>query len=124
MVTSLDADPLFVNNVAFSSDKQHLASAGWEGRIKLWNVSDWQLRGTISGVGMGVSVDISPGGKTIAVGGVGLLSLWSAENGNIIDSLPGYGGGIVVRAVAFSNDGLWLASRGDDGMVRIRNIET
>ena len=124
IVASLDADPIYVPEVAFSSDSQHLVSRGGAGPISLWRVSDWQQSIVTSRGNARESVDISPDGKTLAVGHYGGLDLLSAESGNRIDSLPGYGDAGGVRAAAFSHDGIWLASGSTDGMVRIWNIET
>ncbi len=122
LAASLDADPKLVYSVVFSPDNQTLASGGWGGQIRLWRVSDWQLRGTFDRVGTIRSLDFAPDSKTLAGGGFGVLSLWSAESGRVIVSLAEQVGTGVVMATAFSNDGIRLAS-GGDGMVRIHNIE-
>ena len=123
-VAVLEADSTYVTSVAFSPDNQTLASGGRQGHIKLWRVSDWQLRGTIHRAGPIYSLDFAPDG--LAAGSTGssrALSLWSAENGKRIVFLPGHDGVGVVWATAFSSDGIWLASGSDDGMVRIQNIK-
>lgn len=123
-VAVLEADSTHVTSVAFSPDDQTLASGGRQGHIKLWTVSDWQLRGTISRAGPTISsLDFAPDGKTLAAGSSHALNLWSAENGKLIDSLPGYDEAGVVRTTAFSNDGREIASGSEDGLVRIQNIE-
>ena len=124
-VAVLEADSTYVTSVAFSPDNQTLASGGI-GHIKLWRASDWQLRGTIRRAGPIYSLDFAPDGKTFAAGSTGssrALSLWTAENGKLIDSLPGYDDAGVVRTAAFSNDGREIASGSEDGLVRIQNIE-
>ncbi len=123
LAASLEADVSAATSVVFSSDNQTLASGGRRGQIKLWRVSDWQLRGTLHRVGEVAALDFAPDSKTLAAGGRDILSLWSAENGRVIVFLPGHSGVGMVRATAFSNDGVRLASGSDDGMVRIQNIE-
>ena len=122
-VAVLEADSTYVTSVAFSPDNQTLASGGI-GHIKLWTVSDWQLRGTIPRAGPTInSLDFAPDGKTLVAGSSHALNLWSVENGKLIDSLPGYDDAGVVRTAAFSNDGREIASGSGDGLVRIQNIE-
>ena len=123
-VALLEADSTYVTSVAFSPDNQTLVSGGRQGQIKLWTVSDWQLRGTLPRAGPTInSLDFAPDGKTLADGSSHALNLWSAENGKLIDSLPGYNDAGVVWTAAFSNDGREIASGSEDGLVRIRNIE-
>ena len=124
LLATLDADPKLVYSVVFSPDNQTLASGGWGGQIRLWRISDWQLRGTFDRVGTIRSLDFTPDSRILAGGGFRVLSLWSAESGRAIASLAEQAGTGEVLAAAFSNDGLKLASGGDDGNVRIRNIET
>ena len=121
-VVSMDVDPKFVYSVAFSPDNRTLACAGWQGTIKLWNVSDWQLRGTIYRTGTIRSIALSPNSNVLAGGGDSFLGLWSSMTGAALDFMPE---GVMgkVKAVAFSNDRHSLASGGSDGRVRIRNIE-
>ena len=122
-VAVLEADSTYVTSVAFSPDNQTLASGGI-GHIKLWTVSDWQLRGTIPRAGPTInSLDFAPDGKTLAAGSSHALNLWSVENGKLIDSLPGYDDAGVVWTAAFSNDGREIASGSEDGLVRIQNIK-
>ena len=123
-VAVLEADSTSVTSVAFSPDNQTLASGERQGHIKLWTVPDWQLRGTISRAGPTISsLDFTPDSKTLAAGRNRALSLWSAENGNLIAFLPGHEGAGVVRTCAFSNEGREIASGSEDGLVRIQNIE-
>ena len=123
VVASLETDPTYATTVVFSPDNRILASGGRQGQIKLWRVSDWQLRGKLQRTGPIYSLDFTPDSKTLSAGSSRALSLWSAENGNLIAFLPGHEGAGVVRTTAFSNDGREIASGSEDGLVRIQNIE-
>ena len=124
VVASLDTDPTYATTVVFSPDNRILASGGRQGQIKLWRVSDWQLRGKLQRTAPIYSLDFTPDGKTLAVGSSRALSLWSAENGKLIAFLPGHEGAGIVRTIAFSNNGRAIASGSEDGLVRIQNIKS
>ena len=121
-VAQLEGDTSGVYTLVFSPDGRTLASAGYHGLIKLWTVSDWTLQGTLENHGTAYSLDFSSNGKALASAAHSKVSLWAVENGEEIASLTGYPGW--TYGVDFSPDGRYLASSGDDGTVRVQNIES
>ena len=122
VIAQLEADTVAVYAVTFSPDGRTLATAGYQGKIKLWAVSDWELLGTLENRGTVYTLDFSPDGKALASTGHTTVTLWSVDSGKEIASLRGHSGWVF--GTAFSLDGKSLVSSGDDGTVRIRNIET
>ena len=110
-----------VNFVKFSPDDRILASSAWGGEVKLWDVSNWELLGTLHSNGT-AAIDFSADGKTLASGGFEEVTLWSVDSGENIVTLRGHIGWI--RGVAFSTDGTMIASGGEGGTVRVRDIKT
>jgi WD40 repeat protein len=135
----------WVFTVAFSPDDQTLATAGFDGTIRMW---DWKTGALITHTPVQANdfftVAFSPDGKTLATG-EGLwrgarfrertnspaAKLWNAANLHEVISLPGYRSPNVgrtfdvpdgVRAVAFSPDGMTLASGDWNGMVRFWSL--
>ncbi len=122
VISELQGDTVTVNALAFSPDGRTLASAGYQGLIKLWAVSDWTLLGTLKNNGTTFELDFFPDSKALASTGHSVVTLWSVESGEDIASLTGHDGW--VRGVNFASDGKTLASAGDDGIVRVQNIES
>ena len=121
-VAQLEGDPVSVYTLVFSPDGRTLASAGYHGLIKLWAVSDWTLHGTLQNRGTVYTLDFFPGGKALVSTGHVAVTLWSVESGEEITSLTGHSAWVF--GAAFSPDGKTLASSGDDGTVRVQNIES
>ena len=122
VVAQFEGDTSGVYTLVFSPDGRTLASAGYQGLIKLWTVSDWTLQGTLQNFGTAYSLDFSPNGKALASAAHTKVTLWSVESGEEIGSLTGYPAWVF--GVDFSPDGRYLASCGDDGTVRVQNIES
>ena len=122
VISQLEGDTVRVDTLVFSPDGRTLASAGYHGLIKLWAVSDWALLGTLQNRGTAYTLDFFPDGKALASTGHAAVTLWSVESGEEIASLTGHSAW--VYGAAFSADGKTLVSGGDDGTVRVQNIES
>ena len=121
MIAILEGHTSDVNFVKFSPGGRTLVTSAWDGEVKLWSVSNWELLGTLYRNGT-AAIDFSADGKTLASAGSEEITLWSVASGKKLATLRGHTGWI--RSVAFSSDGTILASGGEGGTVRIQNIST
>src|SRR5262249_11748953 len=71
-------------------------------------------------------VAVSPDGRLLATGSMHptntTVGIFDLATGKPQARWPGHANG--VRAFAFSTDGRWLASTGEDGWIRLRDLET
>jgi len=111
-----------VVGLAFSPDSKTLASASYDGTLKLWDMNTGKERATL-GEYMGCLgyVTFSPDGKTLASGAIGApfglpdlgdVKLWDVATGKVRTTLKENDD--YVHSVAFSPDGKTLASVNGD----------
>jgi WD40 repeat protein len=114
-----------VHEVAFNHDGSVLASASWDGTIRLWDVASGTARGRPlrDGTTHLLTVAFSPDGGRLASGSAdGVVRFWDVRSGR-----PGVrinASRTKVRAIAFSPHGDLLATAGDDATVRIWEVES
>ena len=122
VVVRLTANPKSVKSIEFSFDNRYMAASGWNGHLKVWDVSNWELLRTIPNIGH-YDIAFSPDGKMLAgTNGNGYVSLWWVEDGTRVARLPGpteYR-----HPVDFSLDGAYLAVGAEDGLLRIWQMDT
>jgi WD40 repeat protein len=112
-----------VASMSFSPNGRILASAGWDSKVTLWEVSNGQeLTNNIVGHAAGImSVAFSPDGRTLASGSRdGTVMIWDvtdAAKPSLQHKLNANAGS--VWAVAYSPDGKSIASGHDDWTVKL-----
>ena len=105
---------------AFSPTDNLLATGGYDGRVRLWDVETNQLvrtlaHGSYTNGGYPVSVAFSPDGSRLAVSGRGYAlnaTVWDVSSGDLVYSLPTGAGvyGTSSATVAFSPNGRYLVA--------------
>ncbi|NET41691.1 WD40 repeat domain-containing protein [Okeania sp. SIO2B3] len=114
----------WVYTVAITPDGQTLASGGYGGVIKIWDLNNNQLLHTINAHADAIeSIAISPDGKILASGSWdNRIKLWDLTNGTLIRTIAGHIDD--VKAIAISADGKILASGSYNGMIKLWNLKT
>ncbi len=105
--------------LAFSADGKHIASAGADGTIRLWDSASGTALKVVRGhAGAANAVAFAPGGRTlISAGHDGTVRQWDAKSGAALATWRGPGKAILTLAV--SADGRWFAAAGKDRVVQL-----
>jgi len=117
-----------ITSLQFSPDDRLLAVGGY-GSIELWNVMERTLYKKIEADGDYITLlTFSPDGRFLAAcsrGGIHSIRIWEVDSGRAVKILEwDWQYSDEARAMAFSHDGLRLASVAMDNMVRIWNIRS
>jgi len=113
-----------VTGVAFSPDGRRIASASYDGTVKVWDAGTGQEKLTLKGHTDPVTgVAFSPDGRRIAsASGDYTVKVWDAGTGQETLTLKGHTG--PVTGVAFSPDGRRIASASHDETVKVWDAGT
>ena len=108
--------------MSFSPDGKTIATAGYDNRVKLWNLQGKLLATLLKGASDSVtSVSFNPGEQIIASASYdGKIKLWSTD-GALLKIWTGHTGSAM--SVSFSPDGTLLASGSYDTTVILWNLD-
>ncbi|NJP05160.1 MAG: protein kinase [Chloroflexaceae bacterium] len=113
-----------IMGLAFTPDGKTLASASFDGQVKIWDVERRLLKHNLDGPGGDLhNVTISADGRQVAAGSEsGAIGVWDIETGEALYTLQEHRD--KVRNLVFAPDGSLLASGSLDKTLRLWDTET
>ena len=104
-----------------SSDGKLVATAGYDGMVKLWDMQSRKLKADLNQhQGWVRSVAFSPDGSQLVTAGEdGNVIVWSTLSGKAVTTVVAHKG--PVTAITFSTDGKTFVTGGGDNLVKIWN---
>lgn len=113
-----------VSSVSFSPNGAHIASASWDGTVRIWDAQTGEEIRVFNGHSNWVnSVSFRFDGKRIvSASDDKTVRIWDTETGNCVRTLKGHTSG--VNSVSYSPSGKLIVSTSNDTTVRIWNAET
>jgi WD40 repeat protein len=110
--------------LGFAPDGLRLATSGYDGAIRLWDIATGRPALRLEGArGTVWTLDFSPDGSRLAAAGEdGIVRIWNASDGRLLARLRGHERNI--WEVRFSPDGKRLASGSFDATARIWDAAT
>ncbi|MCC6427271.1 MAG: protein kinase [Phycisphaerales bacterium] len=110
-----------IATVAFSSNGEQIATAGFDGLVKLWRADGSPVRTLTTDIGVIWCVRYSPDGRVIAAGGNdGAVQIWSL--GLDTPAITIKTSSDRTPAIAFSADGSSLATAAAHGQVEVWDV--
>lgn len=112
----------WVSSVVISSDGKKIATASFDGQIKLWDLHTGELIRLVSEkAGVIYAIALNPDAEILASGSSDLsVKVWELETGALIENFKEHSGSI--RSVAISPDGETLASGSFDQTIKILSL--
>lgn len=113
---------------SISMNEQSLASRGFDGTVKLWNLKTGEVKSTFKIDSAAISPSVYPmaissDNQTLAIGSRdGTIKLWNLETGELKSTLSAHSTAVVL--VAISRDGQTLASGSDYSTIKLWNLKT
>ncbi len=113
-----------VHDLAYHPDGRHLATAGFDRSVRIWQVdSGTEVRALEGHLAPVTTVAFSPDGERLVSAGYDrLLKIWDWREPRELRTLSGHRRS--VHSVAFSHDGQTLASASYDGTVRLWDVKS
>jgi WD40 repeat protein len=111
-----------IQDIAFSPDGVHLASACNDLTVRIWDATQDQEARSLREPGAVTDLALGPDGSYLAACTGRSVDLWDLGTGQVARTFRGHAG--AVRCVAIGRDGRRAASAGDDRVVRIWEVGT
>jgi WD40 repeat protein len=113
----------FITSISFNFVASLLASAGSDGRVRLWDMQSRSELAVLKWHDDWInSVAFNSNGTLLASAGHnGTVHLWDVQSRSELALLEGHGGS--VKSVVFNTNGTLLASADDDGTVRLWDVQ-